>query len=70
MNIVIAQYYTENLTHGPYAEAINKKYADEQGYGYFVEKNNDKIWETLKGKTPTWYKPHLILEIFEIKLGD
>jgi len=65
MNIVIAQYYTENLTHGPYAEVINKKYADEQGYGYFVEKNNDKIWETLKGKTPTWYKPHLILEIFE-----
>jgi hypothetical protein len=63
-NIYIAQYYTNNLTHGPFAEAINKKYADEQGYGYYCEKSTENIREFLNGCAPTWYKPKLILDIF------
>ena len=46
-NIYIAQYYTNNLTHGPFAEAINKKYADEQGYGYYCEKSTENISEKI-----------------------
>jgi len=66
MKIIITQYYTKNLTHGPYAEDINRKYAEKQGYEYFVEKDTDKILSVLgPNKLPTWYKPKLILEIFE-----
>ena len=65
MNIFIAQYYTSNLTHGPYAEAINKKYATENGYGYYCEKSNESIVNFLNGKAPTWYKSKLILDVFE-----
>lgn len=70
MKITIAQYYTENLTHGPFAEAINKKYCDENGYDYFVEKDSTKIRAKLEGKAPTWYKPHLILEVIEKQNPD
>ena len=62
--IDIVQYYTKNLTHGPYAEAINRKYCEEKGYTYYVDTRNDFIWKTLEGRAPTWYKPKLILEAF------
>jgi hypothetical protein len=65
MKITIAQYYTENLTHGKYAEAINRNYCEQKGYSYFVEKDSEKIRNILDGRAPTWYKPKLILEIFE-----
>ena len=64
MKIVIAQYYTKNLTHGIYAEAINRKYAEDNGYTYYVDTDNEKILKRLNGRAPTWYKPHLILDIF------
>lgn len=70
MKIVVAQFYTKNLIHGPYAEAINKKYCEEQGYTYYVDKDNDKIWERLEGRAPTWYKPKLILDVFEKENPD
>jgi SAM-dependent methyltransferase len=70
MKITIAQYYTDNLTHGPFAEAINKKYCEEKGYDYFVEKDSTKIRTKLGAKAPTWYKPHLILEVFEKHNSD
>ena len=41
--IVVAQFYTSNVSYGQYAEAINKKYCDEKGYTYFCEKDNNKI---------------------------
>lgn len=65
MKIVIAQYYTKNLTHGVYAEAINRKYAEENGYVYYVDTDNDKIVQKLNGRAPTWYKSHLILDVFK-----
>jgi hypothetical protein len=63
--IYIAQYYTSNLTHGPFAEKINKKYCDENGYGYFCEKSNQTITDYINGAAPTWYKPKLILDVIE-----
>ena len=60
MNIVVAQFYTSNVSYGPYAEAINKKYCDEKGYTYFCEKDNDKINSSLDTRAPTWYKPKLV----------
>lgn len=64
MNIVIAQFYDNNIKYGKYSEAINKKYCSQKGYKYFCEKDSAKIHNTLQGKSPTWYKPKLILEIF------
>jgi len=64
-SIFIAQYYTDNLKHGPYAEAINRKYCQEKGYQYFVEKNTTKIREEIQDRAPTWYKPKLIKEVFQ-----
>ena len=61
--IVVAQFYTSNITYGPYAEAINKKYCEEKGYTYFCEKNDSKINTALKTRSATWYKPLLIKEI-------
>lgn len=63
--IYIAQYYTENLTHGPFAEKINQKYANEMGYGYYCEKSTKDIRDFLKGIAPTWYKSKLILDVFD-----
>lgn len=70
MKIVVAQFYTDNLTHGPYAEAINRKYCEEQGYTYYVDKDNDRIWQRLEGRSPTWYKPKLILDVFKNENPD
>jgi hypothetical protein len=63
--IYICQYYTNNVSHGPFAEKINSKYAVENNYGYYCEKENDKIIEYLKNAAPTWYKSKLILDVFE-----
>ena len=63
--IYIAQYYTENLTHGPFAEKINQKYVNEMGYGYYCEKSTKDIRDFLKGIAPTWYKSKLILDVFD-----
>lgn len=65
-NICITQFYTENILYGPYSEDINRLYAKKHGYNYFVEKNSDKIRHVLNGRAPTWYKPKLILEAFEL----
>jgi hypothetical protein len=63
MNIVVAQFYTSNVSYGPYAEAINKKYCDEKGYTYFCEKDDNKINSSLDTRAPTWYKPKLAEDI-------
>ena len=63
MNIVVAQFYTSNVSYGPYAEAINKKYCDEKGYTYFCEKDNNKINSSLDTRAPTWYKPKLVEDV-------
>ena len=62
--IFIAQYYTSNLTHGPYAEKINRKYCEEQQYGYYCEKSTEYIYSILEDRAPTWFKSKLILDVF------
>lgn len=64
-NIIVAQFYTDNVEYGPTTETINSKYCNLHGYGYFVETNTQKIKNSLEGRAYTWYKPKLILEIFE-----
>ena len=75
MKICIAQHYTSNLSYGSFSEDINRRYAENNGYDYYVEKDDEKIRRTLSLDEngwksdiilhPTWYKPSLILEVFE-----
>jgi len=60
MNIVLAQFYTSNVSYGLYAETINKKYCEEKGYTYFCEKDDHTIKTSLEDRAPTWYKPKLV----------
>lgn len=69
-NIVVAQFYTDNVDHGIYAEKINEKYCIEKGYTYYCEKNTDKIKSALGSRAATWYKPKLIKEVLEIYKPD
>jgi len=63
--IVIAQFYTKNLSYGKFSEEINKKYCEEKGYTYHVEKDTDKIKTYIEDRAHTWAKPKLILEVME-----
>jgi hypothetical protein len=63
--IVIAQFYTSNVSYGYYTEAVNKKYCEDKGYTYYCEKDDAKINNALEGRSPTWYKPKLIEDILE-----
>lgn len=65
LKIAIAQFYTSNVSYGKYTEEINKKYCEEQGYIYHVEKDDNKIKTELEGRSATWYKPKFITEVFE-----
>lgn len=65
MKISVCQFYTENISYGRFAEAINKKYCEEKGYNYFCEKDTTKIRGALEGRAPTWYKPKLVAEVID-----
>jgi len=65
MNIVIAQFWTNNLSYGKYTKAINEKYCADKNYIYHVETNTNKILNALNGRSYTWYKPILLLEVLE-----
>jgi hypothetical protein len=65
MKIVVAQFYTDNVTYGDFARQINERYCQLNGYTYFVERDTKKIRERLEGRSWTWYKPHLISDVFE-----
>jgi hypothetical protein len=64
--IIIAQYWTNNISYGKYTELINEKYCNEKGYIYHVEKDTLKIKENIKDRAITWYKPKFLLEVFKI----
>ena len=70
LKIAIAQFYTSNVSYGKYTEEINKKYCEEQGYIYHVEKDDNKINTELEGRSATWYKPKFIAEVFETHNPD
>lgn len=65
MNIIVSQFYTPNVSYGQYAENINRKYCEANGYTYFVEKDKNKIMSKIPGRSFTWYKPHLIQEVLD-----
>ena len=66
MKIVVAQFYTNNVPYGKYAEEINRKYCEEKGYEYYCEKDTLKIRTAIENRAPTWYKPKLIKEVLDI----
>lgn len=65
MNILVAQFYTDNVRYGEYAEKINRAYCEKHNYQYIVEKDSVKIRAGVPDRHPTWYKPILIKECFE-----
>ena len=62
MNIVVVQFYTDNVLYGDFSRKINQRYCDKNNYEYFVETNSDKILSSIDGRSHTWYKPRLINE--------
>mgnify|MGYP000064504996 CR=1 FL=1 len=70
LKIVVAQFYTSNVVYGKYSEEINRKYCEEQGYIYHIEKDDNKINTALEGRSPTWYKPKFITEVFDLYEPD
>lgn len=63
--ICVVQFYTDNVPYGSLSEEINKAYCQTHGYSYYVQKDTQIITSALSGRSPTWYKPKLILEVFE-----
>lgn len=64
MKIVVAQFYSENVVYGNYSREINERYCNLHGYTYFAETNTEKIKDRLQGRSWTWYKPHLLRDVF------
>lgn len=65
MKIVVAQFWTKNLSYAKYTKAINEKYCNEQNYIYHVEDEDDKIKSSINGRAFTWYKPKFLLDVIE-----
>jgi hypothetical protein len=65
MNIVVTQFWTNNLSYGQYTKAINEKYCVDKDYTYHLETDTNKIINGLNGRSYTWYKPKLIMEVLE-----
>ena len=63
--IYVAQFYTNNIAYGKYSEKINENYCKGKGYSYYCEKDDSKIRNAIGDRSPTWYKPLFVLEIFE-----
>lgn len=63
--IMIAQYWTDNLSYGKYTYELNSEYCKGKGYGYYVEKDRDVITKGAEGRAFTWYKPNFILSVLE-----
>jgi hypothetical protein len=63
--IVLAQFWTDNLSYSKYTEAINEKYCTENNYIYYIENNKEKIKEAIGKRAFTWYKPIILLEVLE-----
>lgn len=70
MKIGIAQFYTNNIPYGEFSEKINEKYCSENGYIYYIEKNDEKLRNWCEDRSFTWIKPKLILEILAKKECD
>jgi hypothetical protein len=65
MNILVVQFYTKNVKYAEFSTKINSLYCEKHGYSYYVETDTDKILTELNGRSPTWYKPKLILDVLD-----
>jgi len=65
MKIVIAQFWTPNLSYSKFTKAINEKYCEEKGYIYHVETDAEKIRNSIGTRAFTWYKPFLLLDVLK-----
>ena len=63
--IIVTQFYTNNIQYGKFSEEINLDYCNKHGYRYICETDTNKIRNGCDGRSFTWYKPKLIKEIFE-----
>ena len=70
MKIAVLQFYTSNVSYGPYSEEINKKYCEEKGYTYICKKDNSKIREISEGRSFHWCKVKLVQEILNTNNFD
>jgi hypothetical protein len=68
--IILAQYWTQNLSYGEYTKKINERYCEEQNYEYHLETDDDKIRNGVGKRAITWYKPLFLLDILETKNPD
>lgn len=65
MKIVVAQFWTPNLSYSKFTKAINEKYCEEKGYIYHVEDDESKIRSRIGNRSFTWYKPFLLLDVLD-----
>jgi hypothetical protein len=65
MKIIVTQFWTNNLSYGKYTKAINENYCIEKNYIYHIETDTNKILNGLNGRSYTWYKPKLIMEVLD-----
>lgn len=70
MKIVVAQFWTKNLSYAKYTKAINEKYCTEQNYIYHIENDDEKIKDSIGKRAFTWYKPKFLLEVLETHNPD
>jgi hypothetical protein len=65
MRVMIVQFYTKNVSYGRFSEEINRRYCQEHGYEYYVEKDDEKIRKIIEDRAFTWAKPKILLEAME-----
>lgn len=70
MKIVVAQFYTDNVSFGKYSRDINQRYCEQHGYTYYLETDTDKIAKGTEDRARKWYKVKLIQEAFQVHDAD
>jgi len=70
MKIAIAQFHTSHCEYAEFSTELNKTYADEKGYEYYLINDTQKIQTELEDRAFTWYKPLLIQQCIEDTNAD
>lgn len=65
MKIAIAQFHTSHCEYAEFSEELNKTYADEKGYQYYLINDTEKIKKEIEDRAFTWYKPLLIQQCIQ-----
>jgi len=70
MKIAVLQFYTNNISYGPYSEEINKKYCEEKGYTYICDKDDSKIRSISENRSLHWCKIKIVKEVLDTNNFD